>query len=227
MHRQFAIAAAIAALLTASAIAQHRGGVSSGFATHSGSSSRASAMVSHAPAFASSPHSGTGRFGNTFRRQFVSNGFRRRRFFSGFSPWFYYGYPAYYGYPWSYFNYSYLNPTYSYPDYDMAYGQSNAIEQQEIDRLEGEVDRLQEERDGRASGAAAEAKKGVAAQASEPTVLVFRDQHREDVQNYAIVGETVWVFSEFRARKIPLAELDIDTTRKVNEDRGGDFQVPD
>jgi len=29
-----------------------------------------------------------------------------------------------------------------------------------------------------------------------------------------------------RARKIPLAELDIAATQKVNEDRGVDFEIP-
>ena len=59
----------------------------------------------------------------------------------------------------------------------------------------------------------------------EPTVLVFRDQHREDVQNYAIVGTTLWSFSSPR-RKVPLAELDLPATVKANEERGVDFKVP-
>jgi hypothetical protein len=59
-----------------------------------------------------------------------------------------------------------------------------------------------------------------------PTVLVFRDQHKEEVQNYAIVGRTLWNFTPPRTRKIPLADLDLDATAKANEERGVDFRVP-
>jgi hypothetical protein len=59
-----------------------------------------------------------------------------------------------------------------------------------------------------------------------PTTLVFRDAHREDVQNYAIVGDTLWILNESRARKRPLADLDVQATRQANSDRGVDFSVP-
>jgi hypothetical protein len=57
------------------------------------------------------------------------------------------------------------------------------------------------------------------------TVLVFRDGHREEVRNYAIVDSTVHVMSPYR-RKIPLADLDLDATTQANEDRGIVFRVP-
>jgi hypothetical protein len=60
----------------------------------------------------------------------------------------------------------------------------------------------------------------------DDTVLVFRDGHSEDVQNYAIAGKTVWVFNEARARKIPLSTLDIPATQRENQNRGNDFVVP-
>src|SRR5262249_9763141 len=59
-----------------------------------------------------------------------------------------------------------------------------------------------------------------------PTTLIFRDGHREDVQNYAIVGDTLWILNESRARKRPLTDLDIQATRQANLDRGVDFAVP-
>jgi hypothetical protein len=62
--------------------------------------------------------------------------------------------------------------------------------------------------------------------AAPPTVLVYRDRHREEVQNYAIVGETLWNFAPQRTEKIPLDDLDIPATTKTNEDRGVDFRVP-
>jgi len=58
------------------------------------------------------------------------------------------------------------------------------------------------------------------------TVLVFRDQHKQEVQNYAIVGQTLWAFATLRTQKIPLADLDIAATTKANDDRGVDFRVP-
>jgi hypothetical protein len=61
---------------------------------------------------------------------------------------------------------------------------------------------------------------------SPPTVLVFRDQRRQEVQNYAIVGQTLWSFAPARTQKIPLADLDIAATTKANEERGMDFHVP-
>jgi len=58
------------------------------------------------------------------------------------------------------------------------------------------------------------------------TVLVFRDQRKQEVQNYAIVGQTLWIFSPERTQKVPLADVDIDATQKANDARGVDFRVP-
>jgi len=58
------------------------------------------------------------------------------------------------------------------------------------------------------------------------TVLVFKDGHKSDVQNYAIVNGTLFDFTDGRSRKIPLADLDLPATQKANDDRGVDFQVP-
>ena len=59
-----------------------------------------------------------------------------------------------------------------------------------------------------------------------PTVLVFRDQHQLEVQNYAIVGQTLWNFAPQRTQKIPLADLDLAATQKANDDRGVTFRIP-
>jgi hypothetical protein len=58
------------------------------------------------------------------------------------------------------------------------------------------------------------------------TVLVFRDQRRVEIRNYAIVGQTIWNFASPRTQKIPLSDLDLATTMKANEDRGLTFRVP-
>jgi hypothetical protein len=64
------------------------------------------------------------------------------------------------------------------------------------------------------------------AQVHAETLLVFRDRHTEEIQNYAIVGKTLWLFTEQRARKIPIAELDVPATTRANDDRGTDFRLP-
>jgi hypothetical protein len=66
----------------------------------------------------------------------------------------------------------------------------------------------------------------VQAQSFAPTtVLVFRDQRKQEVQNYAIVGDVLWAFSPQR-QKIQLDDLDLPATQKANEDRGVDFRIP-
>ncbi len=58
------------------------------------------------------------------------------------------------------------------------------------------------------------------------TILVFRDQHREEVANYAIAGDTLFLFVAGGRKKIPISELDLPATIKVNDDRGVEFHVP-
>ena len=59
----------------------------------------------------------------------------------------------------------------------------------------------------------------------EPMVLIFRDGHRQEVTNYAIMGQTVYVLDD-RTQKIPLANLDVPATVKANDDRGMEFTIP-
>jgi len=59
----------------------------------------------------------------------------------------------------------------------------------------------------------------------EPVVLVFRNGHKQDVTNYAIMGDALYVFDEGR-KKIALADLDIAATIKANDDRGLEFRLP-
>ncbi len=59
-----------------------------------------------------------------------------------------------------------------------------------------------------------------------PTVLVFRDQHKQEISNYAIVGQTLWSFGSPHTQKIPLADLDLPATVKANDERGLTFRLP-
>lgn len=57
-------------------------------------------------------------------------------------------------------------------------------------------------------------------------ILVFKDGHQVEIQNYAIVGSTLYDLSSGRPRKIALADLDIPATEKLNDDRGVTFDLP-
>jgi hypothetical protein len=160
--------------------------------------------------------------------------------YPGRYPWW--GYRGYgygwYGYPWfslgwywggGYSDAYYAYPATSYPVYVSPYADDNTSvdykQQKEIDQLNDEVARLRAEQQ---SGAAAKPapQPPPKAQVNSETVLVFRDRHSEEIENYAVVGKTLWVFTEQRARKIPITELNVPATTKANEARGIDFRLP-
>lgn len=58
------------------------------------------------------------------------------------------------------------------------------------------------------------------------TVLIFKDGHKQEVKNYAIVGATLYDLTEGRTRKVQLAELDLPATVKQNDERGVTFDLP-
>jgi hypothetical protein len=88
------------------------------------------------------------------------------------------------------------------------------------------VARLRDERESRQPPSYSAPSPPPKAQVRAETLLVFRDRHTEEIQNYAIVGKTLWVFTEQHSRKIPIAELDVPATTKANDDRGIDFRLP-
>ena len=139
----------------------------------------------------------------------------------------YYLYAGYY--PYGYYSW-YSDPLYDRGDQD-SYAEEyrpapyrendndNANEglQRDVEALNGKIDRLQ---------ADVEARNRPKLDPEPATSLVFRDQHVEEVRNYAIAGGTLWVVTEQAAKKIPLAQLDLPATVKMNDDRGVEFQVP-
>lgn len=58
------------------------------------------------------------------------------------------------------------------------------------------------------------------------TLLVFRDGRKLEVGNYAIVGESLIDLTPGHVRRVALSDLDLDATRKENDDRGVTFQIP-
>jgi hypothetical protein len=170
-----------------------------------------------------------GSFGGFHQPVFGSRHFHHRAFLGSVFPGYYgyYGYPAYYGgdfysTPNYYPGYDYYGSSYSSPGYSAQ--NDIAQQQQDIDRLEDEVARLREQRETQPQ--AREDSGPQTETPSQPTLLVFRDKHTQEVQNYAIVGGTLWIFSEQRATKLPLSWLDIEATTQANDDRGVNFQLP-
>jgi len=234
MRRWLAIAGLALGLLTVPVRAQRRGGMSVGSAGRGGSVARGT-FTSGRGSFLGAPRAGV-RFGTGFRppvffpNHFGPNRFGPNRFFHGYPLGYfggYYGYPLLSTYPGFYSDYPYPAVD-SYPGYNTSasyFNPDEQFEQSQVERLEHEVDELRAERD-----AGSTAPGDAPRRETEPqptTVLVFRDQHTEEVENYAIVGPTLWIFTEQQARKVPLDSLDIAATKKANDDRGLDFRLPE
>ena len=58
------------------------------------------------------------------------------------------------------------------------------------------------------------------------TVLIFKDGHQLEVQNYAVIGDMLYDLTPGRHHKIALADLDLTSTAQQNDDRGIDFRLP-
>jgi len=177
-------------------------------------------------------HSGIGA-----RPSFRGDGFGRGRFHSrGFHHCFDcrrgFGYPWYAGYGYAgYYDPYWWDSSSSY-DYDYDRERELALAS-EMNSLNIEEQRLREqddrerERDEDSYARRSQSREEERAAVFPATALVFRDQHVEEVRNYAISGGTLWVLNDHQAgKKIPLAQLDLDATVKMNDDRGVDFQVP-
>jgi hypothetical protein len=57
------------------------------------------------------------------------------------------------------------------------------------------------------------------------TVLIFRDGHQQEIQNFAIMGDSLYVLGD-KHQKIALADLDVDQTIKQNDERGITIRLP-
>lgn len=62
--------------------------------------------------------------------------------------------------------------------------------------------------------------------AQPPTTLVFKDGHQLQLNNYAIVSQTLYDFTPGHPRKIALSDLDLQATQKQNDDHGVIFELP-
>lgn len=139
-----------------------------------------------------------------------------------------YGCRGRYGYPWWYAGafdpYWWWNSGSSYDaDKQREIGLANEMNAQS---LEEQRMRQQGDQDLYARSAPPPPRAEEITEAAPATVLVFRDQRKQEVRNYAIVGQTLWNFAPQHTEKIPLGNLDLAATTKANDERGVDFRVP-
>jgi hypothetical protein len=64
-----------------------------------------------------------------------------------------------------------------------------------------------------------------------PAILVFRDGHQEEAAKYTIVGNTIFIKTDYWSsgswtHEIPIAQLDIPATLRANQARGTKFSLP-
>ena len=236
MRRWLSIATFSLILLALPVWAQRRGGGGGGgahFASRGGSAVHSSGIHSsgvHSSGIQSSGIRSSGSFrGGSFGRTsgirirtgnpyYNYRGYYGRR---GYYP-YYYPYAGYYPYGWyddplAYSTDSEDQDSYAGASYLAPYPENDSGVQRDVQALNGKIDRLQ---------ADVEARNRPKTEQEPATALVFRDQHIEEVRNYAIAGETLWILNAQAAKKIPLAQLDLAATVKMNDDRGVDFQVP-
>ena len=126
-----------------------------------------------------------------------------------------------------------VGPVYSEPAYVSPPPPAPAMNQREVDlayqvgRLSQEVKQLREQQNLNSLPPALPPQaQSLPERLPIPTVLVFRDGHRVEIQNYAIVGQILWVLDENAATKISIADLDLDTTQQENRQRGLRFPLP-
>src|SRR5438477_13063832 len=110
-------------------------------------------------------------------------------------------------------------------EYSALYQQNQELAR-ELDRLSDEVERLRDDQQARYAPPAPKPQAQSKTEPHEPTMLVFRDKHTQEVENYAIVGQTLWIFSEQRASNVLLFSLLVGPTANANEQRGLEFRVP-
>lgn len=172
--------------------------------------------------------------------------FSHNRFGRGFGWPYGYGYGGYGGYGWGWplwddwsdnsaynnsDNSGYNNSGYNNNDNDL---QTALVQQQQqIDQLENQ---LQEQRyqapeqPGIPPRSSVPPSRPSSAQpeppAGPPTVLVFRDRHRVQADNYAIADNKVYILDPHDRQTVALSDLDIPATVKENEEHGVEFRLP-
>jgi len=244
MHRPLLSAGFVLLLASVPLSAQHGGGHASagghgGFASHGGFAGHSSGHTFSAPRSGSGFAAHPSARGYSSRPAISSRGFNRGFGHSGVGVRIRsYGFTNNcnrygclgYGYPYGgfYDPYWWWDSDSSF-DYDQQYqtGLANEMNQQSLDeqrmRQQGDQDLYA----GMAPPPPREHREHEELNEAAPaTVLVFRDEHKQEIHNYAIVGQTLWNFNPQHTQKIPLSDLDLPATTKANDERGVNFRLP-
>jgi hypothetical protein len=164
-------------------------------------------------------------------------------FFSPFFPGFGFGFGTgfgfgggaafpYYGAPY-YPDYYSSPPQYYPPDYytntaPQTSTQENANDvylAQMLQKLTDEVEAMKNDQKSHAGSAVV---LGPKADTEGPAaIFIFHDGTHITTHNYAIAGQTIWVFSENQARKFRLADLDRAATEQANAANGVELRLPE
>jgi hypothetical protein len=156
-----------------------------------------------------------------FDRGFVGsrrNGFVAQPFFGGFAPYYWPDPFSVYGTP------SYVEQPYAVPPES----NNEAELSDQVQRLSQEIEDLRAQQDAIAASRLQPPPPPPPANPEpppSPTTLVFRDGRQMSIQNYAIVSNMLWVLDERSSSKIPIADLDLDATQKINRGNGVRFPL--
>jgi hypothetical protein len=176
------------------------------------------------------------RFHNRFHHAFFFNGCFNGfncGFFPGFGFGFGGGYP-YYPAPYYPYDYSAPPPAY-YPSdyYGMTPPQTSTQENandiylaQMLQKLSDEVEDLKKS-DQKSHAGSAVVLGPKADNAGPAAVFIFHDGTRISTHNYAVAGQTLWIFGENQARKFRLADLDRAATEQANAANGLELRLPE
>jgi len=142
-----------------------------------------------------------------------------------FAPAFGYGYSYYSPYIWPppvVAEPAYAQSAYVAPPENAAASQTEANLLYHVGKLSQEIEDLRQQPAAQSQPSAQSA----VAESATPFVLIFLDGHRLEIQNYALTGQTLWVFNERRSVRIPLSDLDLSATEQANRTRGPRFSLP-
>jgi len=95
----------------------------------------------------------------------------------------------------------------------------------EVQRLSDRIDEMQQQERQQAAPRPQQQGSITAQPPADSTAFVFRDGRRITTQNYAIVGDNLYVMNAHTPKKIPLADLDKAATDQANATNGVDLRL--
>jgi len=142
----------------------------------------------------------------------------------------FWSYPFYGGY--GYGGYYPSDYTSAQPQQAVSSDNSSQVElAREVQQLSDQIEELRYEEGRRAEQRQAPppSSSGTSMTARSPaiaTTFVLQDGSHVVAQNYALTGQTLWIFDEHKARKISMSDIDREATEKFNAANGIEIRLP-